>query len=207
MKNKHQPKWLWVLGIACIFAFMGASGDSCSSSGGGSSSSETTSSTGSSSASSDCNFKATDDCTPHVASNRRVRVDALIWQVTSVESAKTLGDQQYGLGAKASGLFVIVGLKVRSDRSESATLTDNVLQLETAKGRKYDPDNDGTVAAIGSGEDPLFLKDIGPDSTVTSKVVFDVPPNVLRHKVEVRFNELGFGSTHGYIRLRAPTPR
>lgn len=145
-----------------------------------------------------CGKKATDDCTPHINLGGSVRVDALVWKVKSVSTATQIGDQQYGLGAKADGRFVVVSLSVHSDRNESATLTDNVFQLEVG-GNTYDTDSDGTIAAIGAGQQPLFLEDIGPDADVNGKVVFDVPKSVLSKKVELRFNELGFGSTHGYV--------
>jgi hypothetical protein len=147
-----------------------------------------------------CGIKATDDCTPHVGAEGTVRVDAMYWKVKGVRVTKTIGDQTYGLGEKADGKFVVVTLQVRSDKNESATLTDNVFQLEI-DGNKYDPDNAGTVAAVGAGENPFFLKDIGPDVVSTGKVVFDVSPSVLKKKTEMRFNELGFGETHGYILL------
>ena len=69
--------------------------------------------------------------------------------------------------------------------------------------RSYKPDNDGTVAAIGAGEEPFFLEDIGPDSTLQGTVVFDVPPAVLKQKPELCFGEIGFGSTTGCIRMPA----
>lgn len=147
-----------------------------------------------------CGTKATDDCTPHVGPGGSVRVDALTWKIVGAESTSTIGDQEFGLGSKADGVFVVVSLQVTSAKSESATLTDNAFQLEV-NGKTYDPDNEGTVAAVGAGEEPFFLEDIGPDSTVTGKVVFDVPQTVLSNKPEMRFNELGFGSTHAYIRL------
>lgn len=150
--------------------------------------------------SANCGTKATDDCTPHVGSNGKVRVDALIWRLKSAKTADTIGDQQYGLGAKASGRFIIVKLKVHSDKDQSATLTDESIKLEV-NGNTYDADNDGTVAAIGSGEQPFFLDTIGPDADRSGTVVFDVPKKVLKKKIEVRFNELGFGETHGYIQL------
>jgi hypothetical protein len=149
---------------------------------------------------SSCGTRATDDCTPRVGENRKVRVDALYWQVNSVKTAKTLGDMTYGLGEMADGIFVVVDLKVRSAKSESVTLTDNVFQLEIG-GKTYDTDSDGTVAAIGAGDDPIFLEDIGPDATTSGTVVFDVPKSALKKKVAMRFNELGFGTTHGYIKL------
>jgi hypothetical protein len=145
-----------------------------------------------------CGVKATDDCTPHLGAAGTVRVDAMLWKVKSVRVAKTIGDETYGLGSKADGRYVMVSLQVRSDKDESATLTDNVFQLEI-DGNKYDPDTEGTVAAVGAGEDPFFLKDIGPDVVTSGKVVFDVPASALKKKVEMRFNELGFGPTHGYI--------
>jgi hypothetical protein len=149
----------------------------------------------------ECGRRATDECTPRVSMGESVRVDALNWKVTGVETASTLGDMQYGLGEKADGTFVIVNLKVRSSKDESATLTDEVVQLETADGNTYKADTDGTVAAIGQGDQPLWFDDIGPDSTITTKVVFDLPASALRKKLSVRFGELGFGTTHGYIRL------
>jgi hypothetical protein len=147
-----------------------------------------------------CGSRATDDCTPRVASDKQVRVDALYWKVTKARTAAELGDQQYGLGAKADGRFVIVDLRVRSAKSESVTLTDEVVQLD-AGGKTYKADSDGTIAAMGSGDDPLWFEDIGPDSVVRSKVVFDVPASALGKKLSLRFNELGFGSTHGFIRM------
>jgi len=148
----------------------------------------------------DCGSKATDDCTPHVGADKTVRVDALIWRVTSARKAKTLGDQQYGLGAEANGRFVIVKLRVESDRNESATLTSDVAKLEV-DGKTFEADLDGSTAAITANESPFFLESIGPESTTTGTVVFDVPKKYLNAKLEMRFGELGLGSTKGYIRL------
>lgn len=148
-----------------------------------------------------CGTKATKDCTPHVSSTGSVRVDAMIWRVKSAKTAKAIGDQTYGLGAKANGRFVVVKLKVHSDKNESAQLSDNVIKLEI-DGNTYDPDNDGTVAVLGEGGDqPFFLDTVGPDSDRNGTVVFDVPESKLGGKIELRFGELGFGETHGYVRL------
>ncbi len=148
----------------------------------------------------DCGKQATDECTPHVGYGGSVRVDALVWKVTNVRVSKTLGDQTYGFGEKADGRFVVVSLNVHSDKNESATFSSDVAKLEIA-GNTYDTDTEGTIAAAGSGDDPFIFEDIGPDSDVKGQLVFDVPARVLSRKVELRFNELGFGSTHGYIRL------
>jgi len=93
-----------------------------------------------------------------------------------------------------------VKLKVTNHKSESVDLTNNVVKLES-NGKTYDPDSSGTTAAIGAGEKPLFIETLGPDVTLTSKVVFDVPQSVLNASPEMRFGELGFGDTKGYIAL------
>jgi hypothetical protein len=147
-----------------------------------------------------CGARATDECTPRVSQKSKVRVDALYWQVRSAETATTIGDMTYGLGEKADGVFVVVDLKVRSAKSESVTLTDNVFQLEIG-GKTYDTDSDGTIAAVGAGDNPFFLEDIGPDATTRGKVVFDVPKSALKKNVLMRFNELGLGTTHAYVKL------
>jgi len=147
-----------------------------------------------------CGIKATDDCTPHVGRSHKVRVDALAWNVKSVRVAKTLGDTTYGLGEKADGEFVVVKLGVTSKRDESATLTDDVMHLHIGD-KTYSADSDGTIAAMGAGQQPFWFEDIGPDSHTTGTVVFDVPKSKLGHKMEMKFTELGFGSTKGYIRL------
>jgi hypothetical protein len=148
-----------------------------------------------------CGSKATDDCTPRMSMDQSVRVDALNWNVTGVKTASSLGDMEYGLGEKADGTFVIVSLKVHSSKHESVTLSDEVVQLETSDGDTYKSDSDGTIAAMGEGQEPLFFEDIGPDATMSSKVVFDLPDSALNKKLSVRFGELGFGTTHGYIKL------
>jgi hypothetical protein len=129
--------------------------------------------------------------------------------VLSARTTKQLGDTSSGLGQTASGTFVVVKLQVHSGKSESATLTNDVIQLEI-DGKRYSPDNSGTVAAIeqqGSSSDtqPFFVTDVSPESTKEGLAVFDVPPQVLNQKVEARFNELGFGTPHGYIELPTPT--
>jgi uncharacterized protein DUF4352/uncharacterized protein DUF2510 len=149
-----------------------------------------------------CGTEANSNCTPHVGPEESVRVDALIWQVTGARTATTLGDSTIGLDEQADGVFVVVDLKARSDKDESVTLTDTAFQLEVG-GNTYDTDSDGTFAAIGTGDDPLFFEDIGPDATIQGPVVFDVPANAVKNRPEMRFNELGFGSSHAYISLPA----
>lgn len=220
--RKGPPVWAWVVIVVVVIGIIGAAGsgsdDKQSSSDKPLPATTIAESTPPSAAETEprpppppaapasCGKKATDECTPHVGFGGSVRVDALIWKVTNVRVSETLGDQTYGLGEKADGRFVVVSLHVHSDKNESATFSSDIAKLETG-GNTYDTDTDGTVAAMGAGEQPFFLEDIGPDADVNGKVVFDVPEKVLQRKVEIRFNEIGFGSTHGYIRLPSSSLR
>ncbi len=202
-----KKRWILSLGfvlLAMIAAASGGGGDSDTAaevSGGGSTQEAENGGEGGDEASGDCGSRATEDCTPTVGPNESVRVDALIWSIEGARTTTTIGDQDYGLGEKADDVFLIVNVKVRSDKDESVTLSDESIKLEGSNGNTYSADSEGTIAAVGAGEDPLFLEEIGPDQTTESRVVFDVPRSVLRSGAKLRFNELGFGSTHGYIEL------
>jgi hypothetical protein len=145
-----------------------------------------------------CTSKATDDCTPEVGPNGHVRVDALDWRLTNVTTSKTVGDQEYGLGAKASGTYVIATVKVTSRHNESVDLSSDVVKLDTG-GETYEADDDASMAL----DDPIVFEQLGPDTTKTFHVAFDVPKSKLGGNLKLRFSELGFGRTHGFIQLGA----
>ena len=88
---------------------------------------------------------------------------------------------------------------------DAAAELERTIKLSVPDGPEYSADLEGTTAVTLSGsegsEEPFFLESLQPDTTTTGTVVFDVPRSALRKKPELRFNELGFGSTHGYIRL------
>jgi hypothetical protein len=147
---------------------------------------------------------ASDDYTPHVAASGQVTVDGIVYSVTSVEQRKSIGDSSLGLDEKASGTYLVVSLSAHSTKGQTETLTDETFKVTYDGGPQYSADNDGTVALTmeGSGsEKPFFLTDIQPDSDEKGAIVFDVPNAALGQKLELRVNELGFGSTHGFIRL------
>lgn len=149
-----------------------------------------------------CGTEATDDCTPHVGAKGSVKVDGLVWKLKNVETAASIGDQTYGLGEKANGIYIIADLTVTSTKDESVTITEEAINLVAEEGNTYSTDSDGTFAAIGDGQEAFFFEDIGPNSTLDGVVVFDVPKSLLKSKLlELEFGELGFGDTHGYIAL------
>jgi hypothetical protein len=138
--------------------------------------------------------------TPRVGPNGSVEVDTLRWKLNKAKTAKTIGDQEYGLGAKANGVYVIAELSVKNNKNESVTLTSEAVSLVAGE-KAYAPDNNAEVALVGSGGKTFLLEDLGPGVTLNGKLAFDVTPAVLKQHPELRFNELGFGDTHGYIAL------
>src|SRR5205085_1040402 len=154
---------LLLLTATGAFALLSGGANSCSTSNSGSNKSSGGNAASSSAA---CGTKATDDCTPRVGPSGTVEVDALLWHLLSARTAQSIGDTSIGAGAKANGIFVVVKLRVRSKRTDSVTLSGDVIKLEV-NGKRYDTDNSGTTAAIGAGQQPFFLDTIGPDSTVT----------------------------------------
>jgi hypothetical protein len=149
---------------------------------------------------------ASDDYTPHVGASGQVTVDGIVYSVSSVEQRKSIGDSSIGLDEKASGTYLVVNLNAHSTKGQTETLTDETFKVAYDGGPEYSADTDGTVALTmegGSGsEEPFFLTDIQPDSDEKGAIVFDVPDAALGKKLELRVNELGFGSTHGFIRLK-----
>jgi hypothetical protein len=202
------PTWVKVVvPIAVVLVVIGAvAGEEESDNGGGGNSGEPAAATAPADSERKSNVEgdpaenASDDNTPRVGPNGSVEVDTLRWRLDGATATRTIGDQRYGLGSEANGVFVIVELSVTNNKSESVTLTSDVVNL-VARDNTYDADNDAETALIGSGASTFFLEDIGPGVTADGKVAFDVAPSVLREDPELRFNELGFGDTHGYIAL------
>jgi hypothetical protein len=191
-------KWLGIgFVLLIVIGAVAGGGSESSDSGSDDSGSEQTSSGGQDEPDAKCKNVATDDCTPHVGPNGSVRVDALVWSVDSVETAETVGDMTYGLGEEADGTFVIVRLTVKSKKDETAAIASETVQLASG-GTLTEPDDE---AAIGLDEATLIYEEVGPDATKSATVIFDVPPSKLNGKTELRFGELGFGSTEGFIAL------
>lgn len=94
------------------------------------------------------------------------------YEVTSATTAATIGEQEFGSGAKADGQFVIVKLSLTNNKDETKTFSDSSAKLVTTDGKSYETSSD----AIFAVEDSLILKDIQPDLTTKGTLVFDVPP-------------------------------
>jgi hypothetical protein len=151
-------------------------------------------------------FEAKGDYHPHMAAGKSVKVDGVRYRILSAKTAKTLGNEFSK--ETADGLFLVMHVKAANDRKESSSLSDEVMAIE-ANGNTYKPDSEGTFAHLISqggdqNDDPFFLRDIQPGTSTKGYVVFDLPKKVAtKSKLEVRFNELGFGPTYGYLAVPA----
>ena len=218
----HQPPpkkgntWKWVVGgIVALFviaaiASSGTSTDEDGDSGGSnaSSGSEKKDKSDKAKANEDPEKPntASDDYTPRVGPNGKITVDGIVYSVESVEQVKSIGDTTIGTAEQASGTYVIVEISAHSTKGETATLSDDTFKVTYEGGPEYSADNDGTVALTlsgdDSGSDPFFLTDIQPDGDERGKIVFDIPDRAINMNLQLQINELGFGETHGFIKLR-----
>lgn len=211
---KKSNTWKWVVGgiVGVVIVAAAAGGSSTSTdekdNAGSGGSAEKPSAAGKAKGNEDPEKpnNATDDHTPRVASNGKITVDGIVYSVTSVDQRKTIGDPTFGAEEQASGTYLVVNVKAHSTKGETATLSDDTFKVTYEGGPEYSADTDGTVALLleggESGSEPFFLTDVQPDSNEKGALVFDVPDAVLGKKLELRVNELGLGSTHGFIRLR-----
>jgi hypothetical protein len=197
--------YLVPLALLVAFALATQGSGGCGSSSSSSSSSSPSSSGGSSGSSGEGSShnnpsaNASDSNTPSVGPSGSVEVDKLRWRLVHAERASSIGDPEV-LGAKANGEFVVATLHVTNNKSDTASLTDDVVSLR-AGGKDYKVSSNAQTALSGGGAKPLLFEEVGPEVSTTVRVGFDVPPQVLHEHPQLRFKELGFGPTHAYIAL------
>lgn len=139
--------------------------------------------------------------TPTVGPTGSVEVDDLRWHlgytaaVATYSIATTVSSMLETV--VANGIFILVPLSVTDHKGESVRLTNEVVSL-VAGGKTYSV-NDRAEEHLP--RHTLGGEELGPNVGVVVEVVFDVAPEVLHEHPELRFNELGFGTAHGYIQL------
>jgi hypothetical protein len=159
----------------------------CSTTGSGSSESETENNPAK---------NASENNIPKAGPTETVEVDDLRWGVRSAWTTYTLGEA--GIDRQtASGIFIVVTLRVTDNKSESVTATSGIVSL-IVNGKSYSPDSEVLFGLPGK---TLSVTQINPSVPVEVSVAFDVAPQVTKERPELQFNELGFGTTHGYIEL------
>ena len=147
------------------------------------------------------NKNASEENTPSVGPSESVEVDDLRWSLLHAETKHTIGEAGVA-GATANGVFVVVTLHVTNKKHGTATMTSDIVVLTVAK-KEYKASSGADIALSAEGGKTFLIQELTPEESLAGKAAFDVPPQVLHESPQLRFNELGFGSTHGYISLPA----
>jgi hypothetical protein len=134
--------------------------------------------------------EATGSYTPSVGPTHPVTVDGLVYKIEAAHTAAAIKDSVGDVLPATNGLFIVLRVRIHSDKADSAAFNDNVRL--TAAGQTYDPDGDFNS---------VVDNDVGSHATVSGNLIFDVPRGTLTHRPQLKLTELGFGDTKGYIAL------
>lgn len=161
-----KKRWIFGIGLA-ILVVAGSAGESSKSPSDGTSGNDRSASSGKSGKG---DKKDGGDTTGRVG--QAITNAGMTYKVTSARSAATIGDQSYGMGAKADGKFVIVDLQLTNRKDETKTFTSASAKLVTSDGKAYET----TSEAMFAVDESLALKEVQPDLMTEGTLVFDVPP-------------------------------
>jgi hypothetical protein len=198
LRRRTAAAWLVVLVFIVLVGASGCGETENSSSSGSSAGAKPASGPGSSG--NEPNKNASESNTPSVGPRESVEVDDLRWNLLHAEKTSTIGEASSGLGATANGIFVVVTLHVTNKKHSTATMTSDIVTLLANK-KEYKTSSSADTALLGQGGKTFLIQELGPEVSLAGKAAFDVPPQILNESPQLRFNELGFGSTHGYIAL------
>jgi hypothetical protein len=146
------------------------------------------------------NKNASEENTPSVGPNGSVEVDDLRWRLIHAETTHTIGEPESPVKATANGVFVLTTLHVTNKKHETVTMTSEVVALNAEK-KEYKPSTEADTALTGQGGKTFLIQELTPEESLEGKAAFDVPPQVLNEHPQLRFKELGVGSSHGFIAL------
>ncbi|MDF2010214.1 DUF4352 domain-containing protein [Priestia megaterium] len=128
-----------------------------------------------------------------------VPVKNLSYNVVSAEEKTQISSV---LGNKTTeGKYVVVDLKVTNHEKKARTMDSSMLRIKTSDGTEYNPDAtlDTYVNDDGVG---FFLKQINPNMTAHSKVVFEIPADTDSYELQVS-SGMGFtGGNYEKIKLK-----
>ncbi len=188
-KKKHRVRnvLLGLIGVVVLIIVISA----IASSGGGSNPSPSSSSASGSAP------KVSTPAAPKAASvGTPVRDGKFQFTITSVTTAKSVGNASEGLGDTAQGEYTILHVTVTNIGSGAQTLDDSSQYIYDASGRKYDASTDADLDLNGSsGTDSVFFNDINPGNTVKGQLAFDMPSGTTAVKAELHDSAFSSGVT------------
>jgi len=123
-----------------------------------------------------------------------VRDGKFEFTITSISTAKSVGDTAYGGGATAQGTYQILHLTVKNIGDQAQTLDDSAQYLYDAAGHKYSADSSADIW-LGNGSNNVWLQQINPGNTVTGEMAFDMPTGTAPVKAELHDSMFSDGAT------------
>ena len=96
------------------------------------------------------------------------------WTVTSAKKQASLRDPNGFMDPKkASGVYIVVNLKVKNMGKEAKTADSSFLVIVDSQGREFEADTEVAVLYLATEKD-LFLEQLNPNVSKEAIVVFDI---------------------------------
>lgn len=109
--------------------------------------------------------------------NEPVQDDDLVFTVTGVEKAKSLGNQF--TARDAQGTFYVLTLKIENKGDKTVTFDSSMAKVTDSQGREFERSVEGqTAKGLSQGKVDLFLQQIQPSLSVTGDLIFDLPAEI-----------------------------
>ncbi len=129
-----------------------------------------------------------------VGLNEDLFLTGTTYKVTSVRTAKALGDGYTRV--EANGTFLVLNVSLTNGKNKPATILSNALQVIGNNGSSYSTSDDAWLAV---SDQLILLEEIQPGLTESGTLVYDLPSDaVAGAQLEVR--DL-FSSAKGRVKL------
>jgi hypothetical protein len=133
------------------------------------------------------------------ASSASVTVDSVTWRVLNSGTTRRI-ENQY-LGSTAKGIYLIMKIAATNGSGQWVNLSSDQAELEV-NGADYLPDTSALNALELGGRSTLPATGLGPATTATGWVAFDVAPTALRSDPKLCFHEVGLAAVRGCVAAR-----
>lgn len=109
--------------------------------------------------------------------NEPVQNEDLVFTVTGVEKAQSLGNQF--TARTAQGTFHVLTLKIENKGNKTVTFDSSMAKVTDSQGREFERSVEGqTAKGLSQGKVDLFLQQIQPSLSVTGDLIFDLPSEI-----------------------------
>jgi len=99
-----------------------------------------------------------------------------------------VGNAQYGIGKKPSGIFLVFNIEIENIGSEPVYITSNDVKLFDKQGRKYVPDTEAMLFWEMDHQNSFTFETINPGIKQKGVVIFDVADPKAEYELRVYDN-------------------